>query len=74
MCYYNGFITKINKRFKDGRCTYKNTGSSHLKHFESAALWNNKIFLMLPAFVLSFLDKDSAYSLLMLCNGTQSTD
>ena len=31
----NVFTTKINlfwyKRFKDGRCTYKNTGSSHLK-------------------------------------------
>ena len=28
------FTIKINlfyKRFKDGRCTYKNTGSSHLK-------------------------------------------
>ena len=33
MCY-NGFTIKINlfksKRFEDGRCTYKNTGSSHL--------------------------------------------
>ena len=33
MCY-NAFTIKINffkyKRFKDGRCTYKTTGSSHL--------------------------------------------
>ena len=33
MCY-NVFTIKINffryKRFKDGRCTYKNNGSSHL--------------------------------------------
>ena len=33
MCY-NGFTIKINlfksKKFEDGRCTYKNTGSSHL--------------------------------------------
>lgn len=32
MCY-NGFTINVNlsKRFKDGRGTYKNTGSSHLK-------------------------------------------
>ena len=32
----NGFTLKISlvksKRFEDGRCTYKNTGSSHLKY------------------------------------------
>ena len=32
-----GFTVKINlfkyKRFKDGRCRYKNTGSRHLKKF-----------------------------------------
>ena len=38
MCY-NDFIIKINlfedKRFKDGSCTYKNTGSSHLNKTET---------------------------------------
>ena len=33
-CVVMGFTVKINlfkqKRFKDGRCRYKNTGSSHL--------------------------------------------
>ena len=34
---YDDFTIKTNlfkcKRFKDGRCTYKNTGSSHLKSY-----------------------------------------
>ena len=42
----NGFTIKIKlfryKRFKDGRCAYKNTESSHLKrdlHFEQVSLF-----------------------------------
>ena len=39
MCY-NGFTIKIylfkSKRFNDGRCTYKNTGSSHLNWSQKA--------------------------------------
>ena len=40
----NGLTIKINlfwsKRFEDGRCTYKNTGSSHLKFHVSNSLSN----------------------------------
>ena len=39
MCY-NDFTIKIylfkSKRFNDGRCTYKNTGSSHLNWSQKA--------------------------------------
>ena len=43
---YNVLTVKINlfksKRFKDGRCTYKNTGSSHLN------VLRKRIFFLIP--------------------------
>ena len=43
---YNVRTVKINlfksKRFKDGRCTYKNTGSSHLN------VLRKRIFFLIP--------------------------
>ena len=51
MCY-NGFTIVINlfksKRFEDGRCTYKNTGSSYLKEYYRVLIFlqyiNSEIF------------------------------
>ena len=62
---------QLNIYLKQKKCLFCSL-SVILKHFKSTELLNNKIFLMLPAFVVSFWNKDFAYSLLMLSDGIQA--
>ena len=61
---YNVFTIKINllkyKRFKSGRCTYKNTGSSTLKVLTISPCFYEKGNAALHFYCLAWLDRTAS--------------